>query len=133
MILFVNVFLSDGGSPIGATNDRYLLLSFSKSDIFLYTMQSYSILDWSKVIIYCEFDKKNQVDSEKVYEKLKNLFPNASIYKKRNAQQKDWQNALQEIFAEPDDLVWYAGNHDHPYIAPNHIQLNNIVDCVQKS
>lgn len=132
MILFVNVFLSDGGSPMGVCNDRYLLPNHSQQEIFLYTLHSYSTIQWSKVIIYCEVDSAQKSSEEELFSKIRAIFPESSLYNKRSQYQPDWQKALEEIFAEEDDLIWYAGNHDHPYIAPNHIQLNRIVDAISQ-
>jgi hypothetical protein len=127
MILFINVFLSSGGSALGMGNSRYRLPNFSKQDIFLYTLESYKLIPWFKVIIYCELEEPD----ETYHDKIRELFPTASIYKKRCARQGEWQDALVEVFNEPDELVWYAGNHDHPYLAPNHDQLNRLVAAIQ--
>ena len=57
MLLFINVYLQEGiPSPLGMPNCRYNLPNYSKQEIFLYTLESYKTIQWSKVIIYCELD-----------------------------------------------------------------------------
>ena len=134
MILFVNVFLEHIPdnlliSPYGMQYDRGNLPLYSKGEIFLYTLESYKTIKWSKVIIYCELNSEFPSPDE-FYQKIKNIFPEAELYTKRNAYQSDWQNAVDKL---DDDLIWYAGNHDHPYIAPDHEQLSALVDAMNNS
>lgn len=130
MILFINVFLQESsGSPLGQPNLRYNLKNYSKLEVFYYTLESYKTIAWSNVIIYCGLDE-NIVNHDEIYDKILNIFPNAKLYKYRNAYQWDWQKAVNEICDLDDDLIWYAGNHDHPYLAPNHNQLNLIIKAL---
>jgi len=134
MILFINVFLEHNPdnlliSPYGMNYDRGNLPIYTKGEIFLYTLESYKTISWSKVYIYCELNSSFP-DQDYFYEKIKNIFPDAKIYKKRNAYQHQWQNAIDQF---DDDLIWYAGNHDHPYLASNHNQLNDLIEAINKS
>lgn len=130
MILFVNVYLQEfSGSPLGYSNSRYNLKEFTKVEVFLYTLESYKVINWSNVIIYCELDS-NVEDHDTVYSKILDIFPRAIIYKIRNAHQLDWQKAIKKLDDFDDDLIWYAGNHDHPYLAPNNNQLDLLIEAL---
>lgn len=130
MILFVNVYLDENKkSPLGQPNYRYKLKDYDKQEIFLYTLESYKVINWSKVIIYCELSE-SIANQEDYYNKIINIFPDAILFKKRNAYQPDWQSAVEFLDQFDDDLIWYAGNHDHPYLAPNNNQLNKIVQAL---
>ena len=136
MILFVNVFLEHNPhnlliSPYGMQYDRGNLPLYSKGEIFLYTLESYKIINWSKVIIYCEVNDEFP-DKDQFYSKINNIFPNAQVYTTRNAYQHQWQKAIDSL-GEEDELIWYAGNHDHPYIAPDHDQLNALINALNSS
>jgi len=132
MILFINVFIEENsGSPLGHSNSRYNLKKYSKLDVFFYTLESYRVIEWSKVYIYCGLDS-NVNDHENVYQRILQIFPEAHLHKFRNAYQKEWQKAVKEICNNEDDLIWYAGNHDHPYLAPNNNQLNLLIDALNK-
>jgi hypothetical protein len=130
MILFINVYLDYNGiSPLEMPYNRMNLSYFGKDEIFLYTLESYKTINWSDIIIYCEVSD-DFPDKNKFYTKILNIFPNCKLYKTRNAYQNQWQEAIDEL---PDDLIWYAGNHDHPYIASDHNQLNNLINQLNKS
>lgn len=136
MILFINVFLEHNAqnlliSPYGMQYDRGNFPLYSKGEIFLYTLESYKTINWSQIIIYCEVNE-DFPDKDNYYSKINKIFPEAKVYTTRNAYQHQWQKALDEL-GEEDELIWYAGNHDHPYIAPNHEQLNAIVDILNSS
>jgi len=130
MILFINVFLQESSrSALGHPNNRYSFKDFSKQEIFLYTLESYKVIDWKEVIIYCGLDD-NYTDKEQFYQQILKIFPEANLFKFRNAYQKEWQIAIDKICEIDDDLIWYAGNHDHPYLAPNNIQLDLIIEAL---
>lgn len=130
MILFINVYLDINKiSPLGQPNSRYKLKNYSNLEIFLYTLESYRVIEWSNVVIYCELHESHP-DQKEFYDKIREIFPEASLYKTRNAYQSQWQQAILDLDKYDDDLIWYAGNHDHPYLAPNHIQLHEILDAL---
>lgn len=105
------------------------LSHFGKDEVFLYTLESYKTIEWSDVIIYCELSQ-DFPDKENYYNKILNIFPQSKLFKIRNAYQNQWQEAIQDL---PDELIWYTGNHDHPYIAPSHDQLNNLIKKLEES
>jgi hypothetical protein len=130
MILFINVFIQESsGSPLGQPNSRYNLKSFSKLEVFFYTLESYKVIDWSNVIIYCGLDE-NVSNHDAVYDRIQTIFPQATLYKHRNGYQEEWKDAILELEQLDDDLIWYAGNHDHPYLAPNNNQLELIINAL---
>jgi hypothetical protein len=130
MILFINVYLDyNGSSPLQMPYNRMNLSEFGKDEVFLYTLESYKTIEWSDVIIYCEVSE-DFPDKENYYNKILNIFPQSKLFKMRNAYQNQWQEAIESL---PDELIWYAGNHDHPYIAPNHNQLNNLIKKLEDS
>ena len=137
MILFVNVYLDDKlGSPIAAPNDRYLLPKHSKVDILRYTLHSYTALKhfWSKCVFFIELEKSLKHRQAALYEEIDKLFPGCVIEPERNCRQKMWKAALEKhVFSSNDDLVWYAGNHDHPFIDRNTDALEALLAALSKS
>lgn len=132
MLLFINVYLQEGiPSPLGMPNCRYNLPNYSKQEIFLYTLESYKTIQWSKVIIYCELDPEIE-NQEEYYQKILLIFPEAELYRSRNAFQSQWQEAINKLDNIDDDLIWYAGNHDHPYVASSHNQLNKLIAALEE-
>lgn len=130
MILFINVFIQENSpSPLGQPNLRYNLKDYDKLEVFFYTLHSYKVIEWSDVFIYCGLDE-NISNHDAVYDKILEIFPNANLFKFRNAYQSEWQEAVNLICESSDDLIWYAGNHDHPYLAPNNNQLNKILNAL---
>ena len=135
MILFINVFLDHNpsdllNSPQGIPYNRFNLPHRTKGEVFLYTLHSYKTIEWSKVIIYCEMNELFP-DKEKYYQEIKNIFPNCELYKTRNAYQWQWQSAIDKLDDIDDDLIWFAGNHDHTYIARDHKQLESLIDSLK--
>jgi hypothetical protein len=130
MILFINVYLQENTpSPLGQPNTRYNLKNYSRQEVFLYTLESYKVIDWSKVVIYCGLDQ-NIDNHNEYYDKILAIFPDAELHKFRNIYQNEWQIAISKLYLDKNDLIWYAGNHDHPYLAPNNKQLNLIIDAL---
>ena len=114
---------------MGQPNLRYNLKDYDKLEVFFYTLHSYKVIEWSDVFIYCGLDE-NISNHDAVYDKILEIFPNANLFKFRNAYQSEWQEAVNLICESSDDLIWYAGNHDHPYLAPNNNQLNKILNAL---
>lgn len=130
MILFINVYLEENApSPLGQPNSRYNLKNYTKREIFLYTLESYKVIPWSHVFINCELHE-NVEDHQGVFRKINELYPNALVSHSRCIYQWHWQSCVEKILEYDDDLIWYAGNHDHPYIASNNKQLNLLIDAL---
>ena len=100
-----------------STKDRY--------DVTLYTLASYAEIDWDEVVIVYEFGE-DMVSRKKEFEKfVKNLWPNAYIFYGRSDNQKKFQEKVRFINKLKGDWVFYAGNNDHPFVAPNKKVLNS--------
>ena len=116
MILFINVFLAnDQGSPF-VGNTRYCLPQEDRLRVFKYMLASYAVIPWSSVVIYVELDTRYCDERDALEAYIYGLFPGATLSWRRNSHQRDWQKALEAIFAIDDNLIWYAGNHDHIFI-----------------
>lgn len=114
-------------NSIYSVRDRYL--------ITLYTLESYGVIDWSKVVIAYEFDKldKSLVGKEKEFEeKIIKIFGKNKVkfFRRRSDTQEKYQEVVKYINKIDDDLIFYAGNNDHPIIANN---LNNFNLCLDRA
>jgi len=102
----------------------------SKMDITLYTLASYAILDWSKVIIKYELEDLSQ---KKRFEKeVLKLFPHAILIYGRSNSQKKFQETINLINSFDDDWIFYVGNNDHPFMAPNKETLDACLEKAKK-
>jgi hypothetical protein len=105
-----------------STRDRY--------DITLYELESYAKIKWDEVVIVYEFGK-DIVEKKSEFEKfVKNLWPKAHIFYGRSDNQEKFQEKLKFINKLKGDLIFYAGNTDHPFIAPDKKTLNL---CIEKA
>ncbi|MFH0712181.1 MAG: hypothetical protein V1889_03640 [archaeon] len=100
-----------------STRDRY--------DVTLYTLASYAEIDWEEVVIVYEFGK-DMVERKKEFEKfVKAFWPKAYLFYGRSDNQKKFQERLRFINKLKGDWIFYAGNNDHPFVAPNKNLLNS--------
>lgn len=105
-----------------STKDRY--------DVTLYTLESYATIEWEEVIIVYELGK-DIIHKKKEFEKfVKNLWPRAHIFYGRSDNQKKFQEKVKFINKLKGEFVFYAGNNDHPFIAPDKKTLNF---CLRKA
>ena len=124
MILFVNVFLTDMGF---SKFDRGLLPNYDPIDVFKYTMASYSVINWSNVIIYYDVEEKYKQRVEEIDTYIYSLFQHPIIYHFRNEWQIQWKVAMTELFSfTADELVWYTCNHDHVFIDSDLYMITSI-------
>ena len=121
MILLFNVCITPSSSSCNINYDRGLLPSFDKIDILKYCLSSLSVIPFSEAIINIELqsyykifeaDIKKYVDNE--FKNIKFIFSN-----KRAKNQKDWQKLNILLSSKEDSLLWYCGNHDHIFMAPD--------------
>jgi len=96
--------------------------------IALYTLVSYSFIKWSNVIIRYELDEPSKRISFEKF--VLQLFPNAKFIYGRSDNQKKFQEMAKLINSMDDEWIFYAGNNDHPFIAPNKKMLNT---CLKKA
>jgi len=124
-ILFFDTFIidsksSDGNSITHQKLNNIRCSSYSyrwqwKIDVVKYTLSSYSVIKWDKVII--RFECENPIDNKPFYDFVRSTFPNAVILNKRSDSVKKYIEALNEIECKGDPWIFFSPNNDHPYIA----------------
>jgi hypothetical protein len=105
--------------------------SYRKKDryaITLYTLISYAEIKWSEVIIKYEFDPDDKKKRREFEKFVKKLWPRAHIIYGRSDNQKKFQETMKLINSFKDEWVFYAGNNDHPFVAPDTKLLNKCLD-----
>ncbi|MCF7860771.1 hypothetical protein K9M79_00875 [Candidatus Woesearchaeota archaeon] len=99
-------------------------------EVTKYTLASYAVLDWSYVIIRYEFTESGK---ETEFEEFaRGLFPDAKIINGRADTQKKFQDSVRLIEDLDDEWVFYAGNNDHPFIAPDTEVLDDCVNALDR-
>ncbi|MBR9701510.1 hypothetical protein GOV13_01170 [Candidatus Pacearchaeota archaeon] len=103
-----------------SNKDRY--------DVTLYTLASYAEIDWDEVVIVYEFGE-DMIEKKEEFERfVKDFWPNAHIFYGRSDNQKKFQKRMNFINKLNGEWVFYAGNNDHPFVAPNKKILNSCLD-----
>jgi hypothetical protein len=138
-ILFFDTFIIDSNTVDGHSLllqklDNIRTKSYSyrwqwKLDIVKYTLSSYSVINWDKVII--RFECENPNDTEIFYNFAKSTFPDALIFNNRSDSVQKYLDALNNLECNGDPWIFFSPNNDHPYIAnPNDIDnvLNDAED-----
>lgn len=113
MILFVNVKIT---SNFMTYYERGLLPASERADVFRYAMASLAVIPWSAVRLYVEFDPTQEQHRDAVMADIERLFPSAKIAARRLAYQHEWRQAVEELEALDDKLVWFLCNDDHVFI-----------------
>lgn len=114
MILFLNVFITDNRVKYhrGHYGDSYDRLT-----VFKYTLASYSVIEWSHVIIYYGLDVSYQSRREEIKLWINSLFKNPTVYEFSLTHQSEWREAMEEVFSfEDDDLVLFCCKDNHVFI-----------------
>jgi hypothetical protein len=105
MILLVNVFLTDEvlnqdtyKYQRGFLDYPYQPNKYDKVNIFKYSLASYSVIPFSKVLIYCKLDEKYKNRQEELKEFVGKEFAGQKfeLYFDRIEYQRDWQNLYRE-------------------------------------
>jgi len=103
-----------------STQNRGYLSTYTSFDIFKYTLATYSPLNklWSRVIFYVKLDNEFAGRESELEHYIKQHFPSnlLSIYWFRNNSIEDFRKASEEVNRIDDDIIWFQGNHDHPFI-----------------
>jgi hypothetical protein len=97
-------------------------IRYDKIDIFKYTLASYAVLPFSKVLIYCKLDTMYEHREAELQEFVAKEFSGQKfqLYFRRNEHQKDWQDVYRHQLNElNDDVVWFCCNHDHVFMDYN--------------
>lgn len=135
MILFFNVRITSEPSA-HFTQHRGNLPHYTNYDIFRYTLASYTPLVplLSKVIIYVKLDNEFAGREAELEEFINDLFPKdkLSIYWYRNNSTEEFRQATKELDAIGDDIIWFQGNHDHPFIDNDLLTIESAVRHLQE-
>lgn len=139
MILLINVLLTEEqlNNDVslyrrGFLDSLHKDFTYDKVDIFKYTLASYTVIPWSKVLIYCELDTVYKEREQEIQDFVKEEFKNYNVHLsfKRNEYQKDWQKIYDEHLDE--DLIWFCCNHDHPFMDYNLDILDKGIDLLSQ-
>jgi hypothetical protein len=118
-------------SELDAIRDSNTSYKFrSRYEVTLYTLASYAEIEWSQVIIKYTLEPENKNLRREFESFVKKLWPKAHIIYGRSDNQKKFQESMNLINSFKDEWVFYAGNNDHPFIAPNKELLNK---CLRKA
>ena len=101
-----------------------------KIDIALYTLASYAVLNWSAVIIKYELQDKSQ--AERFESEVRRLFPKEklTLISGRSDTQEKFRESLKMIREMGDEWIFFAGNVDHPFVAP---ETKTLEACVKQA
>ena len=75
----------------------------TKYDITRYTLHSYSQVNWKSVTLRIECENKFH---NKIYDELKELFPNSSIINKRSTDSETYLRALNKVDSQENDWIF---------------------------
>ena len=133
MILFFDVFILDDNNTLGNFTNKNLSVKSrrtilenqarsnhayrhrSKLEITKYTLASYSILHWEKVIIRYEIENgKRSLDFESY---CKNLFPFCIIENNRSNTAKKYYETITK-YCDDTKFVFFSPNNDHVFMSP---------------
>ncbi|MFH1503111.1 MAG: hypothetical protein ABIE36_00435 [Candidatus Diapherotrites archaeon] len=138
MILYFDNYITDepfyagGHKFLGEVRDSKAKIYNmpSKLDITLYTLASYAEIEWSNVII--KYELENYSQRERFEKEVLNLFPKAILIYGRSDSQKKFQETIRFMNKLEDEWIFYAGNNDHPFLAPNKEILNACLNKAKK-
>ena len=100
----------------------------SKLLITMYTLTGYAEIKWSSVVIKYELENMHQ---KKKFEKfIRELWPKAIIIYGRSDSQEKFKDSINLLKSLKDNWIFYAGNNDHPFLAPN---LKTLNACLKKA
>ena len=92
----------------------------SRIDVTKYTLASYAEVDWTYVVTKYELDPFDEKEKRELDKFIKEIFPSAIILYGRSDTSKKFKKTIEE-YINPcsDDLIFYAGNNDHPILLPD--------------
>jgi hypothetical protein len=130
MILFVNVFITRN---FATPYDRGRWSSQDRIDTFKYAMASMAVIPFSKVFIYAQLDECYMSRSGEINEYLVKLFGDKLVHRHfRIDKQFKWQAAMEEVFVEKDELIWFTCNDDHVFMDYD-LDVFNSIETKMKS
>lgn len=128
MILLFNVYLTPDVSSYNLTYQRGLLPSFDKFDILKYTISSLAVIPWDQAIINIELGSVYKIFESNIKEYVEKEFKNINFqYSNKRAKTiKEWQKISYDLLEYKDEILWYAGNHDHVFLGKDLTTVNKI-------
>lgn len=87
---------------------------FQKWEITLYTLISYSKLNFDEALILIEYDDGLNKDS--CNEIIRKLFTKVTLINKRSTNPKDYLFLKQYVESTQHEFIFYSPNNDHPFI-----------------
>lgn len=133
MILYLNTMLTSDIPWL--KYDRGYLDSPDKVDVLKYTLASMAVLPFEKVILHIELEEPYQNRKDEIREFIYEQFDGIEIsyYTKRSCTQAQWKEAIQEVAHLPSGYpIWFAGNHDHPFIDYDLTLVNHCISAFEK-
>ena len=98
----------------------------SKLEVTKYTLLSYSIINWSDVII--RFECEDAKDEKDFLNFCRKHYPNAEIENTRSDNTEKFYNSLKRLTNKGNPWIWFCVNNDHPYLSnPN--ELSNLINA----
>lgn len=116
MILFFNVFLTNARH---GHYQRYNLPQYDRFDVFMYTLATLAAINRFRVAhFYIALDQPFQHRRKEIEDFIHANFAcqGIKIYSHRCFHYHEWREATDRLLQEPDDLIWWYGNDDHPFI-----------------
>lgn len=133
MILFFNVRMTKDLSAHNLVN-RGHLAQFDNMDIFKYTLASYEPLNhlWKKVIIYCRIEPEYMDRKQELHDWIYSVFPErlVSLHWNRLDCVDDFRQATTELHGIDSTLIWFQGNHDHPFLDSDTTTIEKGIDLM---
>lgn len=126
MILLFNVLLTDERinndvlrQQRGFLDYPFRPYQYDKVDIFKYTLASYSVIPFSKVIVNCALDAQYQNRKEELRAFIAKEFEGSNL--KLSFNRIEYQSGWQKLYEEEldNDLIWFSCNHDHIFMDYN--------------
>lgn len=114
MILFINIRVTS--KTLDTYYERGLFDRPERYLVCCYALSSLSVIPWSAVRLYIEFDETQIEYRDTVLQYASHLFPNAIIRPYQLANQRQWQEAVLELDTIDDKLVFFLCNDDQIFI-----------------
>jgi hypothetical protein len=92
--------------------------TFNRLDIFKYTLESYSRINWRSVYLLVELDDEFQPRRSELLDYINSLFKNAYVEFKRIGTKNEWASFFNTHYTNSteDPLICFMQNDDHVFI-----------------
>ncbi len=98
--------------------------------VTMYCLASHTEIKWSNVIIRYQIDPEDK-KQKKIFEKfVKKLWPKAYIIYGRSDNISKFREIAKLINSLKDEWIFYVGNNDHPFMAPD---KKNLEKCFEEA